>query len=231
MCEYEYSNGVKCSEDPLKNSRYCALHISFEEGERLLGRKRLEELKLNAVVKKLQNKDLNLEGVYLYRLPIMWEVLNALEIEDIEEDINLSFSKIGEVIIRGSKNRPLKFKNLFIHGAEISGLYVTSAEFQNIYTMPRELYEELKKRVSKVSEDPDSFEITPELIRARDSKMLVDSKAMVDNLWMIRCNGRSLLLNGLNCSNFILANSSVDEVWMNSSKLGQVVLKDIEIFP
>jgi len=229
MCEYTYSNGVKCQEKPLENSKYCALHISFKEGEKLLGREKLKELKLNAVAEKLKKNDFNFEGAYLYQLPITWEILDAIGMESLDGDINLSFSKIWEVIIRGSENRPLKFKNLFIYGAEIFGLYISGAEFQDIYTTSPILYEKMKEMAHKISEGSDSFKISPELVSDEDVKMLLEAGAFVNTLWIIECQGKTLHMNGLHCSNFILANSIVDGVWMNSSKLGQVVLRDVKV--
>ncbi|GAB6135391.1 hypothetical protein JCM16307_09400 [Thermococcus prieurii] len=69
MCEYTYSDGSKCCEKPLEGSKYCALHIGFEEGERFFGREKLEELKLNAVAEKLRRRDFNFEGVAFTNCP------------------------------------------------------------------------------------------------------------------------------------------------------------------
>ncbi|GAB6135390.1 potassium channel family protein [Thermococcus prieurii] len=144
-------------------------------------------------------------------------------------DINLSSSKIGEVIVKGSEEKPLKFGNMLLYGAEISGLYVTSSEFQKISTAPPTFHGETNERAERISKGLESFDVSPELIRVDEIKMLKESKASVDALWIIACRGKELFLNGLQCSNLLIAESSLGEIWMDFSELGQIVLKGVKV--
>lgn len=65
MCKYS-----GCKREALSSSEYCALHIDFEEGERLFGEEKLKELKEKAVREKIREGDFNFEGVKLYDLKI-----------------------------------------------------------------------------------------------------------------------------------------------------------------
>lgn len=65
MCKY---NG--CTEKPLNGSEYCALHIDFEEGEKLFGEEKLREIKEKALQEKIEKGDFNFIGVKLYDLQI-----------------------------------------------------------------------------------------------------------------------------------------------------------------
>lgn len=61
MCEYTYPNGQKCKRKPLKGSKYCSLHIPFEEGELLYGDK-IREIKKRAFERTLERGVKTFEG-------------------------------------------------------------------------------------------------------------------------------------------------------------------------
>jgi len=65
LCDYIYKNGRKCRLKPLEGSKYCPLHIPFEEGEQLLG-DNLREVKEKTFQRRLKAGQSYFEGVYLY---------------------------------------------------------------------------------------------------------------------------------------------------------------------
>ncbi|NJE79655.1 two pore domain potassium channel family protein, partial [Thermococcus sp. GR4] len=53
MCEYTYESGKRCRLKSLEGSKYCALHISYDEGERLFGED-IKRIKEEAFLKRLK---------------------------------------------------------------------------------------------------------------------------------------------------------------------------------
>ncbi len=69
MCEYTYENGQKCRLKPVEGSKYCPLHIPYDEGERLFG-ERIKKLKAQKFEERLRAGQTYFEGVYLYDVRI-----------------------------------------------------------------------------------------------------------------------------------------------------------------
>jgi|GEM_PF-687319 hypothetical protein len=137
MCEYVFKNGKKCRDAPLEGSKYCALHISFEKGERLFGREELKKLKEEAFKKKIEKGWLYFEGVYLYEAKISnakfkkniifnKSKILTLNIEKSEIDGNIICININSerVVIIDTK-----VKNIVIRNSEIFGLNIVKLSF------------------------------------------------------------------------------------------------------
>ena len=69
MCEYTYESGKKCRLKPVEGSKYCPLHIPYEEGEKLLGEE-IKKVKEEAFLRRLEAGQTYFEGVYLYDVKI-----------------------------------------------------------------------------------------------------------------------------------------------------------------
>jgi len=125
MCDYTYRNGERCRLKPLEGSKYCPLHIPFEEGERLLGREELAQIKY-------------FEGVYLYTIrieefkakkPLVFRdsQIGTLFLHSLEvQGITLYDCRIERVILVGGQ-----VETLFIRDSEVFGLNVIGLEFHN----------------------------------------------------------------------------------------------------
>ncbi|AEH24213.1 potassium channel family protein [Pyrococcus yayanosii] len=137
MCEYTYSNGKKCRRKPLKGSKYCSLHIPFEEGELLYGEK-IKEIKRRAFEKALERGVRNFEGVQLYEVMIAGK--------DIEGPLIFRNSTIGRIVIANSKLKGLTLINtnvesvvviessinfFYVNGSTLYGLSLCSVEFSS----------------------------------------------------------------------------------------------------
>ncbi len=126
MCDYPFEDGTKCKEPPLLGSKFCALHIPIEEGEKLFGeehKNKLRELKAEVVKRKIKRGDFNFEGANLYDLKIS-EFLETsphnteLIGVDIFSKLVLKDAKImGDVIILDKNLR----KGAIFENAEIKG--------------------------------------------------------------------------------------------------------------
>ncbi|WP_167885164.1 MULTISPECIES: potassium channel family protein [unclassified Thermococcus] len=108
MCEYVYENGEKCRIKPLQGSKYCSLHIPYEEGELLYGDK-IKEIKEKAFLKRLKRGITYFEGVYLY-------------------DIRISNFKSDKTLV--FKNS--KIKTLIIDSSEIGGLTIYGSSIERV---------------------------------------------------------------------------------------------------
>jgi hypothetical protein len=108
LCEYVYKNGRKCRLKPLEGSKYCPLHISFEEGEKLLGDK-LQEVKEKTFQRRLKAGQSYFEGVYLY-----------------------------DAVIRGYKSEKMlvfkdsTLKSLILDGSEVKGLILIGSTVERL---------------------------------------------------------------------------------------------------
>ncbi len=137
MCEYTFENGRKCRLKPLAGSSYCALHIPFDEGERLFGEE-INRIKEEAFQKRLKAGQTYFEGVYLYEVkleemslekPLVFK--NSVVRTVLFDNVNLpgiTFygSQVGRLIIFESRFGTLLFSN---SGA--FGLNIMRSEFSN----------------------------------------------------------------------------------------------------
>jgi len=115
MCEYVYENGRKCRLKPVKGSKYCPLHIPYEEGERLLG-ERIKELKEETFRRRLKVGQSYFEGVYLY----------DVSIKDYRSERVLIFKKS-------------RLKSLVIEDSRFKGLVVLDSTVDRVILFQLEL--------------------------------------------------------------------------------------------
>ncbi|WP_297536476.1 potassium channel family protein [Thermococcus sp.] len=130
MCEYTYENGQKCRLKPVEGSKYCPLHIPFEEGEKLLGDK-IGEVKAETFQRRLKVGQSYFEGVYLYDAVISEyktekilvfknSQIKNLIIEDSEvKGLVLINSTVDRVILFQSKMEVVLVKNSSVFGLNI----------------------------------------------------------------------------------------------------------------
>ncbi|CAB49417.1 potassium channel family protein [Pyrococcus abyssi] len=137
MCEYTYSNGKKCRRKPLKGSKYCSLHIPFEEGELLYGEK-IKYIKRRAFERALERGIRHFEGVQLYDVVI----LN----KEFDYPIIFKNSRIKRIIIASSRLKSLTLIEtvvdylivadsqvdfLYINGGSAYGISICSVSFSS----------------------------------------------------------------------------------------------------
>ncbi|AEC51183.1 hypothetical protein PNA2_0265 [Pyrococcus sp. NA2] len=119
MCEYIYSNGRKCKRKPLKGSKYCSLHIPFEEGELLYGEK-IKEIKRRAFERAIERGVRSFEGVQLYDV--------IIKNKDIKEALVFRNSTIRRLIIATSK-----IKNVALINTTIDSFILVDSEVDSVY--------------------------------------------------------------------------------------------------
>jgi len=124
VCEYTYPNGQKCKRKPLKGSKYCSLHIPFEEGELLYGDK-IREIKKRAFERTLERGVKTFEGVKLYDVVILSK--------KIENPIIFKNSEIKRLIIGNSQLSSLtiinsKVDSIILANSKISSLYINKVD-------------------------------------------------------------------------------------------------------
>jgi len=141
MCEYVYENGKKCRLKPLEGSKYCPLHVPYEEGEALLG-ERIREVKDEAFQKRLRMGQSYFEGVYLYDITI----------RDYRSERVLVFrnSRVKSLVIENSEFKGLILLNstierlilfqariefLLVKGSTVYGLNVLRVDFSSHVTV------------------------------------------------------------------------------------------------
>ncbi|ASJ02620.1 potassium transporter Kef [Thermococcus profundus] len=135
MCEYVYANGKKCRLKPLEGSKFCPLHVPYEEGESLLG-DGIREIKRKKFEERLKAGRSYFEGVYLYDAVV--KDFNS------EKAIVFKNSHVKTLIIEGSTLKGLivvnskierviifetKVEMLFFKGSEIFGLNILRVDF------------------------------------------------------------------------------------------------------
>ncbi len=114
MCEYTYENGQKCRLKPLEGSKYCPLHIPYEEGEKLFG-ERIKELKAQKFEERLKAGQTYFEGVYLYDVRITGMKL--------EKPIVFKKSRIKTIIIDSVTTTGITF-----HDSHVGRIIVFDSE-------------------------------------------------------------------------------------------------------
>ena len=119
MCEYVFENGGKCKTKSLAGSKYCSLHIPFEEGELLYG-ERIREIKEKAFKRKLERGVRYFEGVQLYEA----------KVSNLKSDKPFVFknSKIKTLIVENSE-----LKGLSIFNCEIDRVILLASSIATIW--------------------------------------------------------------------------------------------------
>ncbi len=96
MCKYVFGNGIKCEEEALMGSEFCALHTPFPEDRNSEEFKRLAELKKEKVKEKIGRGDFNFEGAILENIDF-----SGMEIKG---DVNFTNAVIlGDTIFNVAK--------------------------------------------------------------------------------------------------------------------------------
>ncbi|ANF22924.1 potassium channel family protein [Thermococcus piezophilus] len=137
MCEYTYENSRKCRLKALEGSQYCALHIPYEEGERLFGDE-IRRIKEETFLKRLKSGQTYFEGVYLYEVtisdfrakkPIVFKNshVKTLLFDDVSiPGLTFYNSSAGRIVVFGSE-----VGTLLVHGSRIFGLNILRVKFSN----------------------------------------------------------------------------------------------------
>ncbi len=135
MCEFRYSNGQKCRLKPVEGSKYCPLHISYEEGERIAG-ERIKELKATTFQRRIKEGQLYYEGVYLYDTtvgdlraakPLVFKNSHLRELVIINPElpsITLYGTTVERLVIVGGT-----LNTIFIKNSRIFGLSIVNVDF------------------------------------------------------------------------------------------------------
>lgn len=137
MCEYVYENGKKCRLKPIDGSRYCPLHVPYEEGESLLG-DRVKGLKDETFQRRLKVGQSYFEGVYLYDVLIKEYrserilVFKNSHIKNLViEDSNFK----GLILLNSTIDRVVLFQSqievLLVKGSTVFGLNVLRVDFSS----------------------------------------------------------------------------------------------------
>ncbi|NJE46271.1 two pore domain potassium channel family protein [Thermococcus sp. GR7] len=137
MCEYTYENGKKCRLKSLEGSKYCALHISYDEGERLFGED-IKRIKEEAFLKRLKEGQTYFESVYLYEAkisnfraekPIVFKNsrIKTILFDDVTvPGITFYNSYAGRIVVFESK-----VGTLLVHSSNVFGLNILRVKFSN----------------------------------------------------------------------------------------------------
>ncbi|ASJ11940.1 potassium channel family protein [Thermococcus thioreducens] len=137
MCEYTYENGQKCRLKPVEGSKYCPLHIPYDEGERLLGEE-IKKVKEEAFLRRLKAGQTYFEGVYLYDVKISdfraekSIVFKNSRVKTILFDsanvpgITFYNSRVGRLVVFGSE-----LGTFLLHGSHVFGLNLLRVRFSN----------------------------------------------------------------------------------------------------
>ncbi len=138
MCEYIYENGQKCRLKSLEGSKYCPLHIPYEEGEKLFG-ERIKELKARKFEERLRAGQTYFEGVYLYDVritglklekPIVFKNshLRTVLIDSVSAPgITFHNSHVGRIIIFESE-----VGTFLLNRSTVFGLNLLRLRFSNV---------------------------------------------------------------------------------------------------
>ncbi|ASJ08694.1 potassium transporter Kef [Thermococcus siculi] len=137
MCEYVYENGQRCRLKPVEGSKYCPLHIPYDEAERLLGddAKRVKE---EAFLRRLKQGHTYFEGVYLYDVkiselqtekPLVFKnsTIRTMLFDFVNvPGITFYNSQVGRIVLFGSE-----IGTLLVQGSRVFGLNLLRVAFSN----------------------------------------------------------------------------------------------------
>ena len=137
MCEYVYENGKKCRLKPVEGSKYCPLHIPYEEGEQLLGEK-IKELKEETFKRRLKVGQSYFEGVYLYDISIKdyrSERILVFKNSQIKSLVIEDSNFKGLILINTTVDRVILFQSqvevLLVKDSTVFGLNILRVDFSS----------------------------------------------------------------------------------------------------
>ncbi|WP_099209265.1 potassium channel family protein [Thermococcus henrietii] len=137
MCEYVYENGKKCRLKPVEGSRYCPLHIPYDEGESLLG-EGIKELKAETFKRRLKVGQSYFEGVYLYDVSIKdyrSERILVFKNSQIKSLVIEDSNFKGLVLLNSTVDRVILFQSkvevILVKGSTVFGLNVLRVDFSS----------------------------------------------------------------------------------------------------
>ncbi|ASJ06789.1 potassium channel family protein [Thermococcus pacificus] len=137
MCEYVYENGQKCRLKPVEGSKYCPLHIPYDEAERLLGES-AGKVKGEAFQRRLKSGYTYFEGVYLYDVkiselktekPVVFKnsTIRTILFDSVDvPGVTFYNSRVGRIILFGSR-----VGTFLLQGSHVFGLNILRASFSN----------------------------------------------------------------------------------------------------
>ncbi|NPA47189.1 MAG: two pore domain potassium channel family protein [Thermococci archaeon] len=136
MCEFVYSNGRKCRLKPLEGSKYCPLHVPYDEGERIAGDE-IRNIKEETFRRRIREGQTYYEGVYLYSAtvedlkaakPLVFKNSHVRELIVINPDlpsITLYGTTVERLIIVGGV-----VNTIFIKNSRVFGLSLVNVNFR-----------------------------------------------------------------------------------------------------
>ncbi|WP_297479110.1 two pore domain potassium channel family protein, partial [Thermococcus sp.] len=137
MCEYTYENGKKCRLKPVEGSKYCPLHIPYDEGEALLGDK-IKELKAETFQRRLKIGQSYFEGVYLYDVAVKdyrSERILVFKNSQIKSLVIEDSNFKGLILLNSSVDRLILFQStvevLLVKGSTVFGLNILRVDFSS----------------------------------------------------------------------------------------------------
>lgn len=137
MCEYTYSNGRKCRLKPIGGSKFCPLHIPYEEGEKLLGEE-IKRVKAEKFEERLKAGQTYFEGVYLYDVNIKdftSEKVLVFRNSTIRTLILDGSSVKGFIVVNSTIERAIifnvKLETLLLKGSGVFGLNILRVDFSS----------------------------------------------------------------------------------------------------
>ena len=114
------SQGGRCKEEVLPNSKYCILHVDLPEDEKSDEFKRINELKEEKVKEKISKGDFNFDGAKLYNIHFTSKVKGNLRFNGavIREDASFRGAEIdGNVLFSGAEiGKNASFRRAKIRG-------------------------------------------------------------------------------------------------------------------
>jgi len=137
MCEYVYENGKKCRLKPVEGSKYCPLHISYEEGESLLG-ERIKEVKAETFQRRLKVGQSYFEGVYLYDVTVKdyrSERILVFKNSQIKSLVIEDSNFKGLILINSTVDRVILFQStvevILVKDSTVFGLNILRVDFSS----------------------------------------------------------------------------------------------------
>jgi len=137
MCEFVYSNGRKCRLKPLEGSKYCPLHVPYDEGERIAGDE-IRNVKEETFKRRVKEGQLYFEGVYLYDAtvedlkaakPLVFKNSHVRKLVIINPDlpsVTLYGTTVERLIIIGGS-----LSTIFVRNSRVFGLSVVNVDFRD----------------------------------------------------------------------------------------------------
>ncbi len=137
MCEYVYENGRRCGLKAVEGSKYCPLHIPYDEGEKLFGDE-IKKIKEKVFAQEIQNGGTYFEGVYLYDVMISeFKSEKGLIFKNSRiRHLVIESSDIGGLMLHDCTINRLVFinskcKTFLVKNCRVFGLNILHAKFES----------------------------------------------------------------------------------------------------